>query len=228
MLRNIFTALIIICYGMAYGQDTTTIAIDSNGQKLRNFYLGLDVAHLWLKGHHVDWQTGQRDENDVLDNHRIHCNRFVVAAAARLGINMERPTKHTGANEQYDWLISKKATVEGWLPVDGDSLEQYYNAQQYANKGFMVVAVCKNKNEDFSGHIALVMPFVTTQERIYKQGPMMIQAGTYNSAGTPLKEGFKKHIGRWPEPGIKLYYNFNTPNYPADSTAVSMTMHSRE
>ena len=171
----------------------------------------MDVTHRWLRGYHINWKTGLRDRDDFEDGHRTHCNSFVNAVTDKLGIYMERPGSRyykTNANAQYDWLITKQAKKSGWHLMEGDDpLKIYYTAQQYANHGMVVVAVYKNKNESKPGHIALIRPAAVTKEQIDVMGPVLIQAGGYNSDSTFLIDGFRKRIKIWPNPEIKLYCN---------------------
>ena len=74
---NIFLIPVLLCSFIAYAQRPAVL-IDSNGYKLSAFYRSLDVEHLWIKGHHADWETGipDKDDDDV-NNKRTHCSRFV-------------------------------------------------------------------------------------------------------------------------------------------------------
>ena len=190
-LSLIFT---ILCF-CAFGQNT--LQVDSAGIKLRQFYLNENVEHLWLAGIHVNWETGEPDKPDATKNIKSHCSSFVASVCKQKHIYILRPPEHKTtllANAQYDWLFTQDATDKGWKQIK-DSV--YKSAQILANKGYVVIAVCKNPNPKKSGHIAFVMPFVKKDEDLSKEGPTLIQAGMTNSNFISLKEGFKHHIVDW-------------------------------
>ena len=80
MQKTWLLLLFIFFARLAHAQDTCKIS--PAGYKLRAFYLGMDVEHLWIKGYAVDWETGEAKgpENENPDKH-THCSAFAAAAA---------------------------------------------------------------------------------------------------------------------------------------------------
>jgi len=217
-MKKIILLLIVLFLSTAFGQELT---IDSSGYKLQNYYLGLNVENLWIAGSHVDWETGQPTDPGTRHENKTHCSAFVAAACCRLQIYILRPPEHTQsllANAQFEWLTTEEAHNNGWVPIsDKDIYKILFKAQELANKGFIVVAVCENPDPMESGHIALVMPGGISKVKIYEDGPFVIQAGAKNYNSAPLKLGFHRHIENWPEKNIMFYYNKNIVNFENDS-----------
>ncbi len=212
MLRSLLLLLLIPFISLTRAQDTCRIT--PAGYKLRAFYLGMDVEHLWIKGYAVDWETGAaRGPEKENPNKHTHCSAFAAAACQRLNIYILRPPQHKLlllANAQFSWLQSKEATDDGWLPItNNDVYRSWVLAQQYANKGYVTVAVFKNDLSNKPGHIAMVMPRELTFEEIQASGPNLIQAGADNYNSVSLKQGFKHHITAWPDTNISFWYNVN-------------------
>jgi hypothetical protein len=193
-----------MCAAEAYAQQLTVP--DERGEKLRQFYLDMDVEHLWLAGQHINWETGVADSPDATHNVKTHCSAFVAATCKRLNIYVLRPPDHAQgllANAQYDWLKTPEAAGKGWKAIN--EKDKYWTAQNYANTGYVVIAVCKNPDKHKPGHAALVMPAKLTLSELSETGPKLIQAGSKNYNCVSLKEGFKHHITQWPENEIALY-----------------------
>ncbi len=93
----------------------------------------------------------------------------------------------------------------GWFRIESDGV--YEKAQVLANKGYFVVATCKNKDPKFPGHIALVRPAEITTDQLAESGPMLISVGTHNFNYISLKSAFNSHLSGWPEKEILFYYN---------------------
>jgi hypothetical protein len=188
------------------------LVIDSSGAKLRAFYQHMDVTHLWLKGHNIDWETG-RTVSDGISNNNTYCTRFVAATCKRLNICTLRPTDyetHFSANAMFDWMQTSEAKKKGWVPIIADDpFDVFSTAQKYANKGTVVVVVYKDNSGGTPGHSALVMPAVITYDEVKKSGPVLIQAGNFNSDSTRFMRTFRKRIQRWPDDAISFYYNKN-------------------
>jgi hypothetical protein len=114
----------------------------------------LNVEQHWPVGLHVHWETGIPDgKPEESAGKHTHCSAFVAAAAKQLGIYLLRPPEHPQillANAQYDWLATQGA-AQGWQP-----LKDEVDAQNHANRGFLVVATYKNHHDDKPGHIAIV------------------------------------------------------------------------
>ncbi|MCE1188980.1 MAG: hypothetical protein LWX56_07545 [Ignavibacteria bacterium] len=186
-------------------------SVNENGKKLRDYYESLQVTKYWLAGHHVDWESGVRDDPGAEHGISTHCSAFAAAACSRMGIYILRPPKHKQlllANAQFEWLQTPEAQKEGWLRINEESwIETFVTAQNMANTGYAVVAVCQNPDPKSPGHIALIMPSDETFENISEMGPAVIQAGRQNSDSFHLRQGFSNHIIEWPEPGIWFYYN---------------------
>jgi len=184
------------------------IPIAPEGRRLQQFYLGMDVEHLWIAGQHINWETGVADKPDATSGTHTHCSAFVAAACERLGLYILRPPKHGQlllANAQYDWLSSAAAADAGWKRLEATNT--YEAAQALANRGMVVVAICKNPDERKPGHVSLVMPANMTREKLAEAGPALIMAGTHNFNKISLKNGFKSHLTEWPERVVAFYYN---------------------
>jgi hypothetical protein len=183
--------------------------VDSNGYRLKKFYLNLGVTTKWQNGHEIEWETGIAKSSEIV-NKKTYCTRFVAATCKKAGVytlHPEYPTDKFGANTLYDWLDSRKARKSGWKLVEGsDLLEIYCHAQQYANNGRLVIAIYKDPSRR-PGHSALIMPAIVGCEEIRAIGPVLIQAGGRNSDSLRLSTGFRKRIHSWPEEKILLYYN---------------------
>jgi len=73
----------------------------------------------------------------------------------------------------------------------------------------VVVVVYKDYSGSTPGHSALVMPAAITYDDVKKSGPVLIQAGNFNSDSTRFMRTFRKRIQRWPDDAISFYYNKN-------------------
>jgi hypothetical protein len=188
------------------------IPLEESGRRLRDFYLSLDVEHLWIAGQHINWETGIADKPDATSGNHTHCSAFVAAACKKLNIYILRPPEHKQvllANAQFEWLKGSDALSAGWRPVTG--ADPYEAAQRLANKGMVVVAICQNPDPAKPGHAALVMPDAMTTEKMEAAGPVCIMAGTHNFNKISLRNGFRSHLTEWPERSIMFYYNTNLP-----------------
>jgi len=163
----------------------------------------LDVEAHWPAGVHVDWRTGIPDgKPERTDGRHTHCSAFVASAAMQLGIYILRPPEHGQillANAQYDWLAEAGA-AQGWTPLAGD-----LDAQNYANRGYLVVAVYKNHHDDKPGHIAIVRPSEKSAAAIRAEGPQITQAGGTNYRSTTVQRGFAGHPAAWERHEVRYY-----------------------
>jgi hypothetical protein len=208
MKKLVFIAFIISAIAAVQG----ILRIDESGAKLKEFYLSLNVENLWIAGQHVNWETGQPDNPDATQNIKTHCSTFAAAACKKLNIYILRPPEHKQtllANAQYDWLESQEAQNDGWVNIAGNG--RYLKAQQYANKGYVVIAICQNPDPHKPGHTALVMPAEISADKLSESGPELIMAGLKNYNRTTLKNGFRHHVTDWPENVIRFYYNSKKP-----------------
>lgn len=182
--------------------------IDSRGKWLQSFYLSLAVEQRWLAGTHINWATGVADKPGATSGTATHCSAFAAAACAQLGVYLLRPPAHSQillASAQYEWLATPAASAANWQPIRGASL--YEAAQDRANQGFVVLAICRNPVDRKPGHIALVIPAEVSTVDLAAAGPLIMMAGTHNYNSIPLKRGFKSHLTGWPEQVISFYYN---------------------
>jgi hypothetical protein len=184
-------------------QNSARMSITPAGEHLAAVLDQMDVERHWLAGKSVKWRTGEPLDRPVTEGKsHTHCSAFVAAAAEKLGVYILRPPKHPSsmlANAQYDWL-SGEGRTEGWTPVAG-GLE----AQQLANRGFLVVAVYQEADPKRPGHIAIVRPSTKSEATIQEEGPQIIQAGRENHASTSVKEGFKHHRAAFREGRIRYF-----------------------
>ncbi len=177
--------------------------ITPEGQHLATVLDSMHVEEHWISGAIVDWRTGDPTGKAVTDNGKhTHCSQFTAAACEKLGIYILRPPEHGAvllANAQFDWLPTE-GREKGWTPVaDGVA------AQDLANRGQVVVAVCQNADPKKSGHIAIVRPGKKTPQQIAAEGPDVIQAGGTNYNCTSLKRGFANHPDAFPKGEIRFY-----------------------
>ena len=217
-MKKMILLFIALSIYNVYGQE---YIIDSNGYKLKDYYLGLNVHDLWLSGNTVDWLSGIADTSTVGST---HCSAFVAAACQRINTYILRPPEHTQtllANAQFDWLQTQAAAQNGWILItDTDPYKIFSAAQDLANKGYVVTALVKNPDTTESGHIALVMPGQISYDSLRSYGPFVIMAGTNNYNKISLLKGFSSHIISWPEKSIWFYYNRNINSV---STITSIT-----
>jgi len=210
---NRIRIIFVVCMAMISATAVPdALHIDDRGAKLKQYYLGLNVENLWIAGQHINWETGQADNPDATHNIKTHCSSFVAAACEKAGIYILRPPQHKQgllANAQYDWLLTREAADNGWVLVTGNNI--YETAQGYANKGYIVAAVCKNPDPHKPGHIALVMPAEISLEKLSESGPRLIMAGSQNYNTVSLREGFRHHLDGWPENSIRFYRNQKKP-----------------
>ncbi len=206
---NKILLFIILFLSFNYTRAQVTLSVSPEGQHLREYYLSLDVEHLWLSGQKVNWDSGKPDRLAERPG-KTHCSAFAAAACYRMNIFILRPPFHKQnllANAQFDWLKSEAAADTGWVRVTGKNIyEIWKQAQRLANAGVPVVASCENPNPSEPGHIAMIFPSVVPVDTILATGPRVIQAGAINRVDAPLKTGFGRHIESWPEESIWFYY----------------------
>jgi len=187
------------------------VQLSASGQRLQQFYLGMNVENLWIAGNHINWETGEADKPEASSGNHTHCSAFAAAACKRLGVYLLCPPAHGQillANAQYDWLQNPDAQAKGWSAITGnDRPGLYIRVQEYANKGWLVVAVCKNPDASKPGHVALVMPKQVALSKIGEGGPVVTMAGTHNFNYISLKNGFKSHLSGWPEYEVLFFFN---------------------
>ena len=180
-----------------------TETVSLRGERLARQLDALGVESKWIAGAHIDWRTGLPDGRPERGNGRhTHCSAFVAAAAEKLGVHILRPPEHSQvllANAQFEWLAEDGAD-EGWRSLrDGES------AQAAANAGDLVVAAYKSHRDDKPGHIAIVRPAPRSEIVLAADGPLVIQAGTVNSAAVALREGFAGHPAAWRDHEVRYY-----------------------
>lgn len=213
-MKIFLIVLLFVCPGVTPVSAQEKMLIKTGGKSLLNTYLNMHVENLWIAGHHVDWTTGLPDKPNADAGIKTHCSAFVAAACKILNIYILRPPDHTEillANAQFQWLPTRAAKLLGWHQIVNTNVNAiYFAAQQYANKGFVVVAVYKNPIVSIPGHIALVMPNEISAQQLLNDGPSVTMAGSNNFKLISLKMAFKNHINQWPEPAILFYYNDNS------------------
>ncbi len=177
--------------------------ISAAGQRLAAALDKMDVEHLWLSKHYVNWETGVALDKPVTDSKpHTHCSAFAAAACKRLGIYLLRPPEHGAtnlANAQADWLQAK-GPEQGWKEVKSP-----VEAQRLANAGYMVVASFKEKSPNRSGHIGIIRPSTRDKQTIEREGPALIQAGMHNYRSTTVEAGFKSHPAAWRDRQIRFF-----------------------
>jgi hypothetical protein len=162
------------------------------GRALKEFYLSLQVESHWIAGQHVNWETGDPDNADAEQGIHTHCSAFVAAACKKLNIYILRPPEHAIqllANAQYDWLLTSDATQKGWKGIRTGDI--YLKAQELADSGFVVIAICRGKNSALPGHVAFVRPAELAIEKLSDDGPMLIMAGRIPFSNSHLNESYE-------------------------------------
>ncbi|MFO1161358.1 MAG: hypothetical protein U1E60_21150 [Reyranellaceae bacterium] len=170
--------------------------VTPNGERLVQMLDASGVEHLWLPYKHVNWETGEIDNDPYGKPAATHCSAFVASFAKRLGVYILRPPEHSAvllANAQMRWLTFDGAS-SGWRRLSDSTA-----AQQSANQGNLVVAVFENPDPHKPGHIAFVRPGTPGAARLAEEGPNVTQAGATNAISIPLKRAFSHHHGAWPD-----------------------------
>ena len=177
--------------------------VTPTGQLIRRQLDNMGVESRWIAGAHVNWETGQADdESETLPGRHTHCSAFVAAAAKRLGVYILRPPQHGQvllANAQNEWLASE-GRAQGWRQL-ADAAE----AQSAANRGLFVVASYHNHRDDKPGHIAIVRPGDKDEQELAMDGPDVIQAATVNSASISVRAAFAGHPYAWNNDEIEYF-----------------------
>jgi hypothetical protein len=201
----LFALLLTIVASLPLAQE-----ISPKGMRLSAFLDSLHVENHWLAGRRVDWQTGNPDGKKYrIEGVHSHCSAFVAAACMGLGIYILRPPAHSTiklAEAQCDWLETQRPET-GWSLV-----ENFEQAQKLANKGAVVIAVCRSKSGCGHGHIALVRPSLKNSDLVNSEGPDIIQAGIENYRCASLKEGFSHHAAAWKKGAIHFFTHTWKPN----------------
>lgn len=201
--RTLLAALACTLVLPAMTRTAVEFELTPKGLMLSGLLDSLDVESKWLAGQHIDWKTGEPDGRPVgTKGLHTHCSAFVAAAAQRLGVYILRPPEHGQvllANAQNEWLGSQGLEA-GWRRLG--SVE---DAQEAANRGWLVVASYHNHYDDRPGHIVIVRPGQTTSARLAAEGPDVIQAATVNSRSISLKAAFAGHRTAWRDHEIDLY-----------------------
>ena len=199
-LRLLWT--IMICC-IAIAQPAHSAGLTRDATRLAQLLDQMRVEELWPAGVHIGWETGVPDGRpEKSAGKHTHCSAFVASTAKKLGIYILRPPEHGQillANAQYDWL-NEQGLQEGWTEIHG--AEQ---AQESANRGFLVVATYRNHHDDKPGHIAIVRPSAKSRSEIESEGPQIIQAGGTNYSSTTLKRGFASHPAAWERHEVRYY-----------------------
>jgi hypothetical protein len=185
----------------SYAQDATTDSITANGKHLLQLLDSSKVEDLWPSGYRVDWETGVPIAVSS-STHSTHCSAFAASFSKKLGIYLLHPPQHKQnllANAQFDWLQSDEAAKEGWMKV-ATALE----AQNLANKGYLVVTATKNPDETRPGHVAVIRPAIKSLALLQEEGPQVTQSGKVNHYSISLIKGFANHPGAWPN-GVIFY-----------------------
>jgi hypothetical protein len=177
--------------------------ISEEGETLIKILDSMNVEDHWIAGAVVEWRTGDPTGKKITDDGKhTHCSQFAAAACEKMGVYILRPPDYSAtllANAQFEWL-PKQGRARGWTPVkDGKA------AQDLANAGTLVVAVCKNPDSKKSGHIAVIRPSEKSASEIRAEGPQVTQAGGTNRNSCSLKTGFGNHKEAFERNEIKFF-----------------------
>jgi hypothetical protein len=184
-------------------QQATAAEITIEGQKLAKVLDQSRVDQLWPAGVHVAWETGVPDgKPEKTEGKHTHCSAFAAATAKKLGVYLLRPPEHGQillANAQNEWLEGEGSS-RGWNAVENGA-----RAQEFANRGFLVVATYHNHKDDKPGHIAIVRPSNKSAREISAEGPQITQAGGTNYISTSLMRGFAGHPAAFAHNEVRYY-----------------------
>ena len=203
MRRNNHRRWAVVVAFMGFFVSVAVAEEISHEGKLLGEKLGaMDVEHHWEPGRSVAWKTGKLlEKQGEYRKSNTHCSAFVAAACLKMDVYILRSPDHEPknlANAQAEWLATK-GSESGWKSVKDPLV-----AQHLANKGQLIVVAFKEANPEKSGHIAVVRPSTKSVEQIHHEGPQIIQAGATNANSTSVKEGFKHHLGAFPQ-GVTYY-----------------------
>ena len=200
-MKRIALVLFTLISFISYAQEAKTDTITADGKKLLQLIDNSKVEELWPAGYQVDWETGEPKKVST-STHSTHCSAFAASFSKKVGVYLLHPPEHGQnllANAQFDWLQSDAATKEGWEKV-ASGLE----AQNLANKGYLVVTAIKNSDETKPGHVAVIRPAVKSLFILEDEGPQVAQSGKVNHYSISLLKGFANHPGAW-QNGVIFY-----------------------
>jgi len=201
-MRIALLAAAVVVAGAAFA-DPASQSVSPKGQWLAAQLDGMGVETKWLAGLHIDWRSGLPDGRlELSPGRHTHCSAFVAAAAEALGVHILRPPEHSQvllANAQFEWL-GEEGAAEGWSALaNGEA------AQVAANAGELVVAAYESHRSDTPGHIAIVKPAARSAAELAAEGPLVIQAGNFNSDAISLRAGFAGHPLAWNHQEVRYY-----------------------
>ena len=197
-----------LCFALTFAcavlaRTVAAAGVAPEGARLARMLDQTHVEQLWPAGVHVSWETGEPDgKPEKTDGKHTHCSAFVASTAKKLDVYILRPPEHGQillANAQYDWLADE-GEKHGWHEIRGGA-----QAQQSANRGYLVVATYHNHRDNKPGHIAIVRPSDKPPREIEREGPQITQAGGTNYASTSLKHGFAGHSAAWANDEVRYY-----------------------
>ena len=198
-----FMAIIYLLTGS--GQLWAQESISHDGFRLQDLYNSSKVESRWQMGFHVDWETGEAISVAQKPT-TTHCSAYVAALLKRAGIYILRPPEHKAKNlatAQFDYLSSVAGQQAGWRELN----QGVQQVQEYANRGYFVVAVVKNDNPTKPGHIAFIYPRPVVGSQLNLADLHLAQAGHINGVDMPLLKGFEKHQKEIGEKRMKFFYN---------------------
>jgi len=141
------------------------------------------------------------------------------------------------ATKQGKWLANNAQTTVPGAPYTAASPRNWcainaYQAQSYANQGYLAVVVYESANTSTPGHIAIIAPSqpgktlgnypgqMTAYTSLAVDGPYEAQSGGFNSSYTTVSRGFAppgKTSSQWfgagsPKNTVKFYVYYMTLN----------------
>ena len=139
------------------------------------------------------------------------------------------------ATKQGTWLANNAQTTVPDTPYTSSSPKNWcainaYQAQSYANQGYLAVVVYESSNTSTPGHIAIIAPYqagkalgnypgqTTAYTSLAVDGPYEAQSGGFNSGYTTVSRGFAppgKASSQWfgagsPKNTVKFYVYYMT------------------
>jgi hypothetical protein len=215
----------------------TVAPVTLAGTRLGAFLNGLHVEQGWTAGQYVNWETGAVLDHPLpgwARNTETHCSGFASSVAARLGVPLPHPPFPSAslfadtygrafrqlatrsdallANQQGEWLARKARSTVPAAPFTAASEDDWirvnaYQAQSYANQGYVALAVRINPNPKRPGHIAILAPIQpgagigdrpakhSPYTSVAVDGPFEAQSGAFNSSYTTISRGFSPRSG---------------------------------
>ena len=206
--------------------------VNADGVNLTKFINALNVEDHWAKGQYVNWETGATIDGSAkhwATDKATHCSGYASAICALLNVPLLHPpfpphglyaaaygvmfsditakSDSLLASKQSQWLLANANSGVPDAPFTVPNIRNWcrataYQAQSYANQGFLAVVVYENSDSSKPGHIAVIVPYQPERmlgdypgkssdyTSLTLDGPYEAQSGGFNSSYTTVSRGF--------------------------------------